>query len=165
MSRYMAVKEIMDEYISLMDKLIEFETEKLNAIKINKAKDLDKFLKEEQVLLLQLRGLDVKREKFLRENGLEGKKYREIIDLAEGEEKGELDKSFSILSAKTKDFKSLIRTINSYIDIKLHTIDAVIDKLGGTPSQRGEKMGVYDRINKGQEDTANAVHRFKPTKA
>lgn len=165
MNGYIEIKGIMDEYISLMDKLITFEKEKLQAIQGKKTEELDAFLKEEQAYLLQLRGLDQKREKIQKENGFEGMTYRQIIAKAQGDMQHDLDESFQQLDVKTKEFKELIKTINSYIDIKLHTIDAVMEKFGAEPPAKTPQSGVYDRISKEQETTPMGLHKFKSTKA
>ncbi len=85
MEDYAEIRGIIDEYITLMDKLIDFEQEKLQAVKVKDLKKLDAFLKEEQAYLLKLRGLDQKREKLQKQLGAEGLTYRQIIERTEGD--------------------------------------------------------------------------------
>lgn len=165
MDGFIKIKGIMDEYTALMDILIAFEKEKLEAVKKKKTSELDDFLKKEQAYLLQLRGLDGKREKLQKEYGFEGMTYRQLIDKAESDIKRELQESFTALSAKTNEFRNIVKTINSYIDIQLHTIDAVLEKMGAPAPSRTEQTGIYDRIKQGQDAASGELHRFKPTKA
>lgn len=163
MDNYMKIKDIMEEYIKLMDKLIDFEQEKLETIKEKNTELLDKFLKEEQVYLLQLRGLDQKRETIQKELNLEGLTYRQIIDKTESSIRSELEKSYNVLSEKTNQFKELLNTIKTYIDIKLHTIDAFKEKFGAEPSQNVQN-GIYDKIANQQSSSNNHTSKFKSTK-
>lgn len=164
MNNYMEIKEIIDEYIKLMDKLIGFEQEKLKAVETKNIEHLDSFLNEEQVYLLQLRGLDQKRETILKKSGMEGLTYRQIIngiDSSQSSVRSELENSFEILSVKTNQFKEIINTIKTYIDLRLHTIEAFMERFGAPPSQDAG-TGIYDKIA-GQSNTNNAS-RFKSTK-
>nr|WP_315024610.1 flagellar protein FlgN [uncultured Aminipila sp.] len=167
MNNYVEIKEIMDEYIKLMDKLISFEQEKLEAIKDKKIDQMDMFLKEEQAYILQLRGLDGKREATQKRLGVEGLTYRQIINQIEQAEDSlrvELENSYQVLSIKTKQFKEIISTIKTYIDIRLHTIDAFIEKISTAPPQ-SVQSGIYDKIANQNDDVNNRISRFKSTKA
>lgn len=167
MNNYIEIKMIIDEYIKLMDKLIHFEQDKLEAIKSKQTEQLDAFLKEEQAYLLQLRGLDQKREATQKQLGIEGLTYRQIIgqiDQTEDSARSDFESSYELLSIKTKEFKEIINTIKTYIDIRLHTIDAFMEKVSVAPSQNVQ-TGIYDKISS-QNDTINSqISRFKSTKA
>jgi len=90
MNNYAEIKEVIEEYIKLMDLLIDFEQKKLNAVKDKDIQKLDSFLKEEQVYLLKLKGLDQKREGIQKKLGVEGLTYRQIIEKTEGTLRSEL---------------------------------------------------------------------------
>lgn len=167
MNNYIEIKMIIDEYIKLMDKLIQFEQDKLEAIKSKQTEQLDAFLKEEQAYLLQLRGLDQKREATQKQLGIEGLTYRQIIgqiDQTEDSARSDFESSYELLSIKTKEFKEIINTIKTYIDIRLHTIDAFMEKVSAAPSQNVQ-TGIYDKISS-QNNTINSqISKFKSTKA
>lgn len=162
MDKYAEIKDIIAEYIVLMDRLINFEQNKLQAVQEKNNEQLDIFLKEEQVYLLQLRGLDQKRETTQKKFGMEGLTYRQIIDSSDGTIRNDLESAYSILSSKTIEFKSLMDTIKSYIDVRLHTIDALVGKFGGTPTQR-TSVGIYDQVT-GQPAESAKHSRFQSTK-
>ncbi|QIB68390.1 flagellar protein FlgN [Aminipila butyrica] len=166
MNKYMQIKDIMDDYISLMDELIRFEQDKLKAVENKNIEHLNSFLKAEQVYLLQLRGLDTKREAAMKAVGLEGLTYRQIIngiDPSEGSIRSELESSYEELSIKTNQFREIIQTLKTHIDLRLHTIETFMNKFGGQPSTPAE-LGIYDKIAQ-QQEGGSAAGRFKPTKA
>ena len=165
MEGYLMLKDIMDEYVALLDELIVFEEGKLDAVKKGNIEDLDRFLKEEQVHLLQFKGLDSRREKLQMELGFDGLTYREIISKTNGELRQQLEESFTVLESKTNHFKGLIKTINSCIDVKLHTIDVALERFGAEPvSKPTQTTGIYDKIS-GDMNVPAAGLRFKSTKA
>ncbi len=162
MNSYIEIKEIIDEYIELMDKLIVFEQDKLEAIKEKNNDALNTFLKEEQVYLLQLRGLDKKRETIQKHLGIDGLTYKEIIEKTQGTIRKEFETSYDILSIKISQFEDLQNTIKTYIDIKLHTIDSLMNKFGASSSSSSNTLNTYDKINI-QNQTAQHK-KFEPTK-
>ena len=165
MEGYLKLKNIMDEYITLLDKLIVFEENKLEAVKNAKISELDRFLKEEQVHLLQFKGLDAKRERLQKELGFDGLTYKQIIAKTDGELRQQLEDSFVVLESKTNRFKSLINTISGCIDVKLHTIDATLEKFGAEPMVKTPQTpSIYDKINVEASAPASGL-RFKSTKA
>lgn len=161
MNNYMQIKDIIDEYIKLMDLLINFENEKLEAVKMKDINKLDTFLKEEQVYLLKLRGLDKKREDIQKNMGFEGMTYREIIQTSEGSLRSELENSYGILSAKTQQFNQILNTLKTHIDIRLHTIDTFMKRVGVEPSKNAQ-TGIYDSISRNEEKAPE--YHIKSTK-
>ncbi len=161
MEKFNDIHNIINEYITLMDKLIDFERSKLEAVQSKDNDLLNTFLKEEQVYLLQLRGLDQKRETTQRNLGIENLTYRDIISLAEGQEKENLQSSYDTLSIKTTEFKNLIETIKTHIEIKLHTIEATMEKFGGS-SSADSNLGIYDKVS-GQHNNQNSKSTFANT--
>ncbi|MBN7773738.1 MULTISPECIES: flagellar export chaperone FlgN [Bacillati] len=131
MENYKEIQSVIDEYIQLMDKLIAFEQEKLDVISREDIELLNKYMKEEQVYLLQLRGLDQKREAAQEKCGVTGLTYKQIIEKMDGAEGNEMQEAYQILSSKTNEFRQIINTIRSHIEVKSHIIDHVIQKLGG----------------------------------
>lgn len=163
MNNYIEIKKIMDEYIELMDKLISFEQEKLIAVETKNIELLDDFLKEEQAYLLQLRGLDQKRETTQKQLGIEQLTYRQIIDKVDVSLKHEFETSYEILSEKTKQFKEIVNTIKTCIDVRLHTIDAVKEKFIDLPFENKE-LGIYDKVLNKTKKTHSQPRKFESTK-
>lgn len=161
MENYKEVKSIIEEYIHLMDELIAFETKKLQVIANKDMDSLNKYMKEEQVYLLQLRGLDQKREAAQVKSGVAGLTYRQIIEKLDGSDKNEMEQLFQTLSTKTKEFKKTISTIKSYIDVKLHIIDTVMEKLGGNLTSTPT---VYNASGAQLSNTKLPNGRFESTK-
>lgn len=165
MSNYNEIQLIMEEYTSVMDKLIVFENNKLQAIDEKNNELLDKFLKDEQVYLLQLKGLDQKRETLQKKLGIEGLTYRNIIDITDIDHKSDMEATYQILASKIEEFKNLTEAIKTYIDLRLHTIDALMEKFGAAPI-RDSQSGIYDRISGQSENNVGSGHSgmFQSTK-
>ncbi|WP_312095212.1 flagellar export chaperone FlgN [Aminipila sp.] len=162
MNNYAEIKDVIEEYIKLMDLLIDFEQKKLNAVKEKDIQKLDNFLKEEQVYLLKLKGLDQKREGIQKKLGVEGLTYRQIIEKTEGTLRSELENSYEILAVKTKQFNETLNTLKSYIDIRLHTIEEFMKQLGAEPV-KNVQTGIYDKISNNSGKAPE--HYLKSTKA
>lgn len=164
MQNFAHIQGIIDEYIELLEKLTIFEQQKLEAVSTKATEQLDNFLKEEQVYLLQLRGLDQKREKLQKDSGLEGLTYRQIIDKAQGTERTQLETSYEILSARTKVFKQTINTLKSYIDIRLHSIDEVRERFGAPAPNTAQQDGIYNQIGSKPDTISHNSGKFQSTK-
>lgn len=162
MENYKEIKSIIDEYINLMDKLVAFEKEKLEVISRKDIDLLNTYMKEEQVYLLELRGLDQKREAAQEKCGVAGLSYRQIKEKMSGSEQNEIQEAYQLLTLKTTEFKKTISTIKSFIEVKSHIIDNVIQKLGG---KSGDTSNTYG-LSGAQIGTSKVLSsRFQSTKA
>lgn len=143
MERFTEFKGLMDEYITLFDQLIAFESKKLDAIAANNVELLDLQMKDEQAYLLKLKGLDIKREKLQKQMSMENLSFREIISKLEGEKKVILQNSFEILTKRTEEMKAAANSTKLYIELHLHSLNLLISKLGGNEQNTGyDKNGV-----------------------
>jgi hypothetical protein len=161
MENYKEIKSVIDEYIKFMDELVTFEKKKLEVVSNKDMDSLNKYMKEEQVYLLQLRGLDQKREAAQAKLGVLGLTYRQIMEKMDGPDRAEMQDAYQLLSAKTKDFKNTINTIKSFIDLRLHIIDDVVGKLGGKNDSTSNTYGLSGvQLSSSKEPTG----RFQSTK-
>lgn len=161
MNNYKEIKAVIDEYIQLMDKMILFEKEKLEVLSRKDMDLLNKYMKEEQVFLLQLRGLDQKREAAQAKCGLVGLSYKQIIQQMDGPEGTEMQESYQILSSKTNEFKQIIGTIKSIIEVKSHIIENMVQKLGG---RLDDVPSTYDGSGDSLHSSKLQTGRFQSTK-
>ncbi|MCI1931046.1 MAG: flagellar protein FlgN [Clostridia bacterium] len=119
--------------IEIIKSLITIEKDKLNAVTRNNLEKLNVCIKDEQVQVMKLRGLDKKREKLLNSLGYDGLTFRQIISTLDGDEKNEAQKLFNNLKKATDDFNSINSTVKTAIEVNLHSIDIAIKKLNGIP--------------------------------
>lgn len=161
MNIYEQILEQMREYSDLFDTLIDFEQKKFEAVKENNLDVIDEFLKTEQVYLLKVRGLDGKREEILKKSGFEGYTFRQLINDAEGGVRDELEILFGELEKKTENFKKLMDSLNSFVDMKLFSVEEALERIR---EFEGKSEGtMYEKDAKNQVKVPQA--RFKSTKA
>jgi len=148
---------IIQDMLNLFDDVITFENNKLDAITANDIITLDNYLHDEQAYLMKMRGLESKREKLLNQLGVPGLTFKEIICEFDSPEKETLHSFYDELSLKTSELQESISTTKRYIDLNLHSVTTLLERIEGnitTYGKGGEK-----------EDSSAQPQRFTPTKA
>ena len=74
---------VLEQLCTVLEQLCRVEADKLTVVS---ADQLESLLNDENMLLLQLRGLDKKRSDLLRRSGLEGLTFRQILMQEDSEE-------------------------------------------------------------------------------
>ncbi len=115
--------------IELLETLIIIEQDKLKAISTNDLDALNSCIKNEQVEVLKLRGLDKKREQIQAELGYENLTFREIIKLLPEDQQAESKKLFITLQQTTDQFNEINSSIKTALDVNLHSINTTLSKL------------------------------------
>lgn len=77
---------VLEQLCTVLEQLCQVEADKLTVISADHPDQLESLLNDENMLLLQLRGLDKKRSDFLRRSGLEGLTFRQILMQEDSEE-------------------------------------------------------------------------------
>ncbi|WP_352400306.1 flagellar export chaperone FlgN [Anaerotignum sp.] len=119
--------------IQLIETLINIEQDKLKAVSTNDLDLLNSCIKNEQVQVLKLRGLDKKREQIQTDLGYENLSFREIIKLLPIEQQAESKKLFTILQQTTNQFNALNGSVKTALDVNLHSINTTLSKLNLNP--------------------------------
>lgn len=70
---------VLEQLCTVLEQLCQVEADKLTVISADRPDQLESLLNDENMLLLQLRGLDKKRSDLLRRSGLEGLTFRQIL--------------------------------------------------------------------------------------
>ena len=70
---------VLEQLCTVLEQLCQVEADKLTVISADHPDQLESLLNDENMLLLQLRGLDKKRSDLLRRSGLEGLTFRQIL--------------------------------------------------------------------------------------
>lgn len=137
--------DMMRNYLVFYKEFLEFESKKLDDVANNRIKLIDEHVKNEEVFLLKSRGLEVKRQAFLKELGLENMQMKEIIKQTPQEIRGELEIIFGELSETVLDLQEINKRCNSMIEIRLHNIDRTLNMIEESKSKaektptKGEK--------------------------
>ena len=148
--------KVIKETLALFDELLSLEGKKINAIAENDITLLDQYMNDEQVYLLQMRGLDYKREKMQEQLNAAGLTFRQMIDNFNSPEKESLISLYEELSSKSSELKEAITGTKRFIDLHLNSISALLEKLEGSE-------GVYNKS--GEKEPKEPPARFAPTKA
>ena len=77
---------VLEQLCTVLEQLCRVEADKLTVISADRPDQLESLLNDENMLLLQLRGLDKKRSDLLRRSGLEGLTFRQILMQEHSEE-------------------------------------------------------------------------------
>ena len=70
---------VLEQLCTVLEQLCRVEADKLTGVSADHPDQLESLLNDENMLLLQLRGLDKKRSDLLRRSGLEGLTFRQIL--------------------------------------------------------------------------------------
>ena len=77
---------VLEQLCTVLEQLCRVEAAKLTVVSADHPDQLESLLNDENMLLLQLRGLDKKRSDLLRRSGLEGLTFRQILMQEDSEE-------------------------------------------------------------------------------
>ena len=77
---------VLEQLCTVLEQLCRVEADKLTVISADRPDQLESLLNDENMLLLQLRGLDKKRSDLLRRSGLDGLTFRQILMQEDSEE-------------------------------------------------------------------------------
>ena len=77
---------VLEQLCTVLEQLCQVEADKPTVISADRPDQLESLLNDENMLLLQLRGLDKKRSDLLRKSGLEGLTFRQILMQEDSEE-------------------------------------------------------------------------------
>ena len=77
---------VLEQLCTVLEQLCRVEADKLTVVSADHPDQLESLLNDENMLLLQLRGLDKKRSDLLRKSGLEGLTFRQILMQEDSEE-------------------------------------------------------------------------------
>ena len=77
---------VLEQLCTVLEQLCRVEADKLTVVSADHPDQLESLLNDENMLLLQLRGLDKKRSDLLRKSGLEGLTFRQSLMQEDSEE-------------------------------------------------------------------------------
>ena len=77
---------VLEQLCTVLEQLCRVEADKLTVVSADYPDQLESLLNDENMLLLQLRGLDKKRSDLLRRSGLDGLTFRQILMQEDSEE-------------------------------------------------------------------------------
>ena len=150
MNDFTAFTKIIEELITLFDHLIPIEQEKLDAAVKNRVSFVEDCMHKEQAAVLQLRGLEQKRESEQKRLGMEGYAFRQILECAPEEAAAILNPLFDQLAERVRTFQSVSASARDIIEVNLHVIQRALAAEGpgkATYSAAGQKKNDNKRNN------------------
>lgn len=144
---------ILQETNHCLLEVTDVEQRKYEATLKNNVVSVEDCMKEEQVLLLKLKGLDKKREKVLQTFGKEDATFREVIEDLPEDQKIPLESLFQQMQTNLKKYKEVERNARSALEFHLHEIDKKLEKM------QGSKGSVYEGHGKVKQPTKSFTSR------
>lgn len=147
----------MQDMIKFFDEFSKVLQEKIEAIEQNNATQLEEIMKKEQAFSMKVRGLEKAREAALEEIGLTAEDFKTMVYSPTDDEQQEVSTIYFQLKEKLNNYTTSSDIIRAQVEIKLHSIKMVLERLENAPAQ-----GTY---NKDGAENANSAKEFKATKA
>ena len=115
---------VLEQLCTVLEQLCRVEADKLTVVSADHPDQLESLLNDENMLLLQLRGLDKKRSDLLRKSGLEGLTFRQILMQEDSEEVvALLSPILERLSSKAEKLKKIKGGTDRLIRIRMKQLE------------------------------------------
>lgn len=150
MNDFSDYSKIIKEFIALFDHLIPIEQEKLDAAVKNQVTFIEDCMHKEQAAVLQLRGLEQKREAEQKRLGMEGYTFRQILEHAPEDANALLSPLFDQLAERVRSFRSISDSAKDIIEVNLHVVQSALaaeNSGGNTYSASGRKEDTMKKKN------------------
>lgn len=132
---------VLEQLCTVLEQLCQVEADKLTVISADHPDQLESLLNDENMLLLQLRGLDKKRSDLLRRSGLEGLTFRQILMQEDSEEAvALLSPILERLSSQAEKLKKVKGGTDRLIRIRMKQLE---QRLSGA---KQSDPHVYDKL-------------------
>ncbi|MCI8639975.1 MAG: flagellar protein FlgN [Coprococcus sp.] len=126
MEEFTGFIEVIRELIALFENMIPVEQEKLDAAIKNRVSFVEECMHKEQAFILQLKGLEQKREAAQRRLNMENNTFRQILEKAPEDVATVLRPLFDQLSSQVQMFRSISDNARDIIEVNLHAIQSAI---------------------------------------
>ena len=141
---YQALFEFLDKLGGKLEELTELQKEKTRAVRLDDLMAVNECMKKEQVLSLSLRGMEIQREKLLKELGLEKFPLSAMPEQCPPEIRAEARAAAQRLRDRYLIYKSAAQTSRSALEINLHQIEKMIaeKERGDAPQPMGNMADI-----------------------
>ena len=123
---YQDLFEFLDKLGGKLDELTELQKEKTRAVRMDDLLAVNECMKKEQVISLSLRGMEIQREKLLRELGLEKFPLSAMPEHGPSEVRAEARRAAQRLRDRYLIYKSAAQTSRSALEMNLHQIEKML---------------------------------------
>lgn len=147
----------MQDIIKFFDEFSEILQDKIDAIEQNNVTKLEQIMKQEQAFSMKIRGLEKSRQTALAQSGLTQEDFKIVMQSPQDDEEIETAAVYRLLKERLAKYTQASEVIQAQVDIRLHSIKLLLEKLENNPLQ-----GIYDKSG---IDKTKAADDFKSTKA
>lgn len=116
----------LEELSGIITKLTEAETAKAEAASAGEHGKMDSFLKEEQALLLKLRGLEQQRTRMAADLGWKDLTFRRILEKSDEKECSVLSPLFSQMEKSLKELTDAEEASNRIVSVRLREFEHIL---------------------------------------
>lgn len=116
----------LEELCAILSQLTKAETAKAETASAGEHGKMDSFLKEEQALLLRLRGLEQQRSRMAADLGWKDFTFRQILESAEEGERAALLPLFSQMENQLKELADAEESSSRIISVRLREFEHIL---------------------------------------
>ena len=124
---------VLKELSGTLDRLTPLAQQKAEAVRGNDLLALDEVLKQEQALSLNLRGLELKRQKLVIQLGLDGVRLARLPEHCPPQLADETRKTADALRESYEIYCSYANMARNTLELNLHQIDKILVDAGVDP--------------------------------
>ena len=124
---------LLRELAGTLDRLTPLAHQKAEAVRASDLLALDEVLKQEQALSLNLRGLELKRQKLASPLGLDGTPLSELPQHCPAELADEARKTAAALQMSYETYRGFSDVARNTLELNLHQIDKFLKESGVDP--------------------------------
>ena len=132
-NQFRAYFGVLREVCSVLDRLAPLALQKAEAARAGELQAMDEVLKQEQALSLNLRGLELKRQKLASQLGLEAVPLSALPEHCPAALAGEARKTAAKLRKSYEIYRSYAGMARTTLELNLHQIDKFLERAGVDP--------------------------------
>ena len=124
---------VLGDLSGILDRLVPLAQQKAEAARAGDLMAMDEVLKQEQALSLNLRGLELNRQKLASQLGLDGTPLSEMPGRCPAELRDEARKAADGLRKSYEIYRSYSNMARNTLELNLHQIDKYLESAGVDP--------------------------------
>ena len=137
-AQFRSYLDVLRELSGTLNRLAPLEKQKAEAVRADDLLALDEVLKQEQALGLNLRGLELKRQKLVPQLGLDGVPLSRLHEHCPAQLADETRKTAAALRESYEIYRSCADIARNTLELNLHQIDKFLAESGVDPKLAAE---------------------------